>query len=36
MSLKDKLAINKLAIKDKYVQILYLFNCLKNDAITKI
>ena len=36
MSLKDKLAIDESTIRDEYVQILYLFNDLKNDAITRI
>ena len=36
MSLKDKLIINKLIIKDEYAQILYLFNYLKNNIIIRI
>ena len=36
MSLKDKLVIDGSAIGDKYAQILYLFNHLKNDTAARI
>ena len=36
ISLKDKLAVNEPAIRNKYTQILYLFNNLKNDIATRI
>ena len=35
-SLKNKLAVDELAIKNEYAQILYLFNYLKNDIVVKI
>ena len=36
MSLKGKLAVDKLAIGDEYAQVLYSFNCLKNNTAVRM
>ena len=36
MSLKGKLAINEPVIGNEYMQVLYLFNRLKNDVTARI
>ena len=36
MSLKDKLIINRSTIGDEYMQILYLFNHLKNNIAARM